>query len=143
MPVNIKPLGGGRFQVRTPNMIHAKSTSLANAKSQERLINAVDHGWKPGIKKRAEGGNVKEGEPYLVGEEGPEIIVPKQNGTVVPNDDLKRELELKEFMARQRTALKEQSELPQGSERSQKRLMFNRGEELNEAIRLKRLGGTR
>ena len=34
---------------------------------------------------RAKGGPVKAGKPYLVGEEGPEIIVPKQSGTVVPN----------------------------------------------------------
>jgi len=34
---------------------------------------------------RAKGGPVRAGKPYLVGEEGPEIIVPKQSGTVVPN----------------------------------------------------------
>ncbi|WP_395734350.1 hypothetical protein [Prosthecobacter sp.] len=34
---------------------------------------------------RAKGGPVKAGRPYLVGEEGPEIIVPKQSGHVVPN----------------------------------------------------------
>lgn len=34
---------------------------------------------------RAKGGPVEAGRPYLVGEEGPEIIVPKQSGTVVPN----------------------------------------------------------
>ncbi len=34
---------------------------------------------------RAKGGPVKAGRPYLVGEEGPEIIVPMQSGTVVPN----------------------------------------------------------
>jgi|GEM_PF-2507421 len=36
----------------------------------------------PGL---AKGGPVKAGKPYLVGEEGPEIIVPKHSGTVVPN----------------------------------------------------------
>jgi phage-related minor tail protein len=34
---------------------------------------------------RAKGGPVRAGRPYLVGEEGPEIIVPKQSGMVVPN----------------------------------------------------------
>jgi hypothetical protein len=34
---------------------------------------------------RAKGGPVKAGRPYLVGEEGPEIIVPKHSGHVVPN----------------------------------------------------------
>ncbi len=34
---------------------------------------------------RAEGGPVSAGVPYLVGERGPELIVPKAAGTVVPN----------------------------------------------------------
>ncbi|MHB1082462.1 MAG: hypothetical protein ACYC67_23930 [Prosthecobacter sp.] len=34
---------------------------------------------------RAKGGPVKAGRPYLVGEEGPEIIVPTHGGHVVPN----------------------------------------------------------
>jgi hypothetical protein len=38
---------------------------------------------------RAKGGPVKAGKPYLVGEKGPEIIVPKHSGTVVPNHALK------------------------------------------------------
>jgi phage-related minor tail protein len=35
--------------------------------------------------KRAAGGPVIAGEPYLVGERGPEIIVPSSSGTVIPN----------------------------------------------------------
>lgn len=34
---------------------------------------------------RADGGPVVAGREYLVGEEGPELFVPKQNGTIVPN----------------------------------------------------------
>lgn len=34
---------------------------------------------------RANGGPVQAGKPYLVGERGPEIVVPAQNGTVIPN----------------------------------------------------------
>ena len=37
---------------------------------------------------RARGGPVQAGRPYLVGEEGPEIVVPGQSGTVVPNHAL-------------------------------------------------------
>lgn len=51
MPVKIKKTKGG-YQVSTPNMVHAKHTTLANAKSQERLLNAVEHGWKPDGKKK-------------------------------------------------------------------------------------------
>ncbi len=35
--------------------------------------------------KREAGGPVWENMPYLVGERGPELIVPRQNGTVIPN----------------------------------------------------------
>jgi hypothetical protein len=47
MPITTKSVGKGRVQVRTPNGIKAKSTTPAKAKRQARLLNAVDHGWKP------------------------------------------------------------------------------------------------
>lgn len=34
----------------------------------------------------ADGGPAKAGQPYIVGEEGPELFVPNQSGTVIPND---------------------------------------------------------
>lgn len=37
---------------------------------------------------RAKGGSITGGKPYLVGEKGPELIVPGQGGTVVNNSDL-------------------------------------------------------
>lgn len=40
----------------------------------------------PEIEARAKGGPVNQGQPYLVGEKGPEVIVPNQSGTVVPNN---------------------------------------------------------
>ena len=36
----------------------------------------------------AKGGPAKAGQPYIVGEEGPELFVPGQSGTVVPNNQL-------------------------------------------------------
>ena len=50
MPVSIRKKGN-RYQVSTPNGVHAKGTTLEKAKSQERLLNAVEHGWKPTGKK--------------------------------------------------------------------------------------------
>jgi hypothetical protein len=47
MPVSTKSVGKGKVQVRTPNGIKAKATTPAKAKRQERLLRAVDHGWKP------------------------------------------------------------------------------------------------
>ena len=36
---------------------------------------------------RAEGGPVQAGQPYVVGEEGPEVIIPHSSGNVLSNDD--------------------------------------------------------
>ncbi len=47
MPAKIKKLPNGKFQVKTPNAVHAKGTSEVSAKAQQRLLNALDHGWKP------------------------------------------------------------------------------------------------
>lgn len=48
MPVKLRKLKGGKVQVSTPNGVKSKGTSMENAKSQERLLNAIDHGWVPG-----------------------------------------------------------------------------------------------
>ena len=45
-------------------------------------------GFFASIFKRADGGPVSAGTPYLVGELGPEIVVPRQAGTVIPNHQL-------------------------------------------------------
>jgi hypothetical protein len=55
-------------------------------------------GWmaKPAvdaIAKRANGGPVMPGKPYLVGEEGPELVMPQDPGMVIPADDTKSILE--------------------------------------------------
>jgi hypothetical protein len=54
-----KVLQGGKFEIRKikhgkfevvnidTGKIHAKSTTLRNAKSQVKLLNAMDHGFKP------------------------------------------------------------------------------------------------
>ena len=42
----------------------------------------------PDIEPRAEGGPVEPNKPYTVGEEGVEIFVPDQSGTIIPNDEL-------------------------------------------------------
>ncbi len=45
MPVTLKKVNG--FQVRTPGGVKAKSTTLRKAKSQSRLLRAMEHGFKP------------------------------------------------------------------------------------------------
>lgn len=51
MPVYIDKVNGG-YQVRTPNQVHAKRTTKTKAAAQKRLLNAVEHGWKPTGKRK-------------------------------------------------------------------------------------------
>jgi len=44
-------------------------------------FNALEYDWA--AEKRARGGPVLAGQPYLVGEEGPELIIPNSSGTVL------------------------------------------------------------
>ena len=41
-----------------------------------------------GVGSRASGGNVIAGQPYIVGEKGPEMFMPGQSGTIIPNNNL-------------------------------------------------------
>jgi len=43
MPAKIAKMKSGSYQVRTPNAVHAKGTTLEKAKSQQRLLNAIEH----------------------------------------------------------------------------------------------------
>ena len=55
MPVTIKKKGS-KYQVSTPNGIKSHGTTLEKAKSQERLLNAVEHSnWRPDGKKKGYG----------------------------------------------------------------------------------------
>lgn len=47
MPVKIKSIGKGKVRVSTPHGVKAKATTPAKAAAQKRLLNAVEHGWKP------------------------------------------------------------------------------------------------
>jgi hypothetical protein len=42
-------------------MVHAKKTSLKKAKAQERLLNAVEHGWEPTGARAKKGHNLMGG----------------------------------------------------------------------------------
>ena len=46
MPVRIKKVKGG-YSVSTPHGTKAKRTTKAKAESQRRLLQGVEHGWKP------------------------------------------------------------------------------------------------
>lgn len=53
MPVKITKTHG-KYKVSTPGRVHAKGTTLAKAKSQKRLLNAIEHNpkFKPTGKKK-------------------------------------------------------------------------------------------
>jgi hypothetical protein len=51
MPVKETKLKGGKVKVSTPHGVKAKATTPAKADAQKRLLNAVEHGWKPTGKK--------------------------------------------------------------------------------------------
>jgi hypothetical protein len=46
MPVKIAKTNKG-YRVSTPSGIKAKNTTKEKAEKQKRLLNAVEHGWKP------------------------------------------------------------------------------------------------
>lgn len=46
MPVKITK-SGNKYKVSTPGGTKSKGTTKAKALSQKRLLNAIDHGWKP------------------------------------------------------------------------------------------------
>ena len=41
------------------------------------------------LESKARGGPIKAGKSYLVGEEGPEVVIPKETAKVLSNDDSK------------------------------------------------------
>jgi hypothetical protein len=45
MPVRITKSNG--YRVSTPGGVKAKRTTKRKAEAQRRLLNAVEHGWKP------------------------------------------------------------------------------------------------
>jgi len=47
MPAKIAKTKIGKYRVSTPNGVHAKGTTKTKAVKQQRLLNAIDHGWKP------------------------------------------------------------------------------------------------
>lgn len=64
-----------------------QAISLANTFSPGGAVQAGMN-LVTGAAGRAAGGPVTGGTPYIVGERGPELIVPRQSGTVIPNHQL-------------------------------------------------------
>jgi len=52
MPVKIRKLKHGKVRVSTPHGVKAKHTTIAKAKRQRRLLQGLEHGWKPARRRR-------------------------------------------------------------------------------------------
>ena len=59
---------------------------------------------RPSIEAREEGGPVNAGQPYLVGENGPELIIPDQDGTVIPSANTQAETAVDQLLAEARAS---------------------------------------
>lgn len=78
-----KPAGTPLSQVKPLNPV----VSIPSTRLQPSLLPSGGSTSIPPLiaGRRAAGGPVQGGQPYLVGEQGPEIVVPDQSGTVIPN----------------------------------------------------------
>ena len=67
-----------------------KRLSPGTTNTPKNIDRAYSGGRKPldPIKKKAEGGRVEAGKPYIVGEIGKELFVPDASGDILPNEDL-------------------------------------------------------
>lgn len=75
---------GGFFSSNTS--VAASTASALPGNSLDNLMNLTNgFGTVPA---RAGGGNVSGGQPYYIGEQGPELFVPGASGTIVPNNAL-------------------------------------------------------
>jgi hypothetical protein len=55
MPAKIKKTKTGKYTVSTPGGTKSKGTTKAKAEAQARLLQGVEHGWKPTGKKKKRG----------------------------------------------------------------------------------------
>ena len=61
---------------------HASASVSVNTSTSSDLGSGSGGSKPPG---KAIGGPVNEGQPYIIGERGPELFVPNTSGTIVPN----------------------------------------------------------
>ena len=57
MPAKKRKNKDGTYTVSTPNGVKGSNMTLRNANAQIRLLNAVDHGWKPDRKRKKSHGS--------------------------------------------------------------------------------------
>ena len=70
------------------SILNDLSSSLIKLGVNTLLSKIPGFGGLPILGTRANGGPVKKGGSFVVGEKGPELFVPKRSGTIIPNDKL-------------------------------------------------------
>ena len=70
------------------SILNDLSSSLIKLGVNTLLSKIPGFGGLTSLLPRANGGPVKKGGNFLVGEKGPELFVPKRSGTIIPNDKL-------------------------------------------------------
>ena len=75
------------YPINDPN--HARNAlsrvSQNGSPELQARVRAAVHSKYPGIGHRAMGGPVEQGQPYMVGERGPELMVPHSSGHILPH----------------------------------------------------------
>lgn len=87
------------------------STEIAGQLKQNNMELVPFAGQIMPVPKRENGGPVTPGQPYLVGERGPEVIIPQAPGQVIPTQDLTM---LSDEWARQKVAADQQRQAASG-----------------------------
>jgi hypothetical protein len=107
MPVSIQNEDGSTrligYQIPGEGFVPLPETTEADIKKYQESRGQI----KNALQARAEGGPVQEGNAYLVGENGPEIIIPSSDGQVISNEKLK---ELGEIQAKKKLLSNERLE---------------------------------
>lgn len=86
---NLLPTDTINTVIDSINWISRKLNEFSSGRVAQTLgINPLNLPMIAHIQARAMGGPIDSGQPYLVGERGPELVVPRNNGTVIPNDRL-------------------------------------------------------
>ena len=70
------------------SILNDLSSSLIRLGVNTLLSKIPGFGGLPTLLPRANGGPVKRGGSFLVGEKGPELFVPRKSGMIIPNDKL-------------------------------------------------------
>ncbi|MBK8397428.1 MAG: hypothetical protein IPL26_19615 [Leptospiraceae bacterium] len=83
------PIGTINTLIDGLNFISRKLNEFSSSKAISLLgISPLSLPIIPNIEQRALGGPINSGQPYLVGERGPELVVPRNDGNVIPNNRL-------------------------------------------------------